>query len=65
MPSPKYAAYESAAPYFDLVRGALGDLVDGEHFFDIVTKQVVEQNATTFGKPGSVQRIDFPGRGFQ
>jgi hypothetical protein len=29
------------------------------------TKQVVEQNATTFGKPGSVQRIDFPGRGFQ
>ena len=41
MPSPKYAAYESAAPYFDLVRGALGDLVDGEHFFDIVTDDVV------------------------
>ena len=29
------------------------------------TNQVVEQNATTFAKPGSVQRIDFPGRGFQ
>jgi hypothetical protein len=29
------------------------------------TKQVVEQNATTFGKPGSVRCIDFPGRGFQ
>jgi uncharacterized protein len=41
MPSPKYAAYEAAAPYFDLVRGALGDLVDGEHFFDIVTEDVV------------------------
>jgi ketosteroid isomerase-like protein len=41
MPNPKYAAYESAAPYFDLVRGALGDLVDGEHFFDIVTNAVV------------------------
>ena len=40
MPSPKYAAYEPAAPYFDLVRGALGDLVDGEHFFDIVTDDV-------------------------
>jgi ketosteroid isomerase-like protein len=36
MPKPKYAAYQGAAPYFDLVRGALGDLVDGEHFFDVV-----------------------------
>jgi ketosteroid isomerase-like protein len=41
MPNPKYAAYNSAAPYFNLVRGALGDLVDGEHFFDIVTDNVV------------------------
>jgi ketosteroid isomerase-like protein len=38
---PKYAAYQPAAPYFDLVRGALGDFVDGEHFFDIVTNDVV------------------------
>jgi ketosteroid isomerase-like protein len=37
----KYAAYQPAAPYFDLVRGALGDLVDGEHFFDIVNDAVV------------------------
>jgi ketosteroid isomerase-like protein len=28
-------------PYFDLVRGALGDLVDGDHFFDIVTDDVI------------------------
>jgi uncharacterized protein len=41
MPNPKYAAYKAAAPYFDLVRGALGDLVDGEHFFDIVTDDIV------------------------
>jgi uncharacterized protein len=38
---PKYDAYAPAAPYFDLVRGALGDLVDGEHFFDIVAGDVV------------------------
>jgi uncharacterized protein len=36
MPNPKYAAYERTEPYFNLVRGALGDLV-GEHFFDIIT----------------------------
>src|SRR3984957_14162523 len=41
MPSPKYAAYEPAAPYFNLVRGALGDLVDGEHFFDVVTEDTI------------------------
>ena len=41
MPNPKYAAYEAAGPYFDLVRGALGDLVDGEHFFDILAEDVV------------------------
>lgn len=38
MSKSKYAAYKPADPYFDLVRGALGDLVDGEHFFDIVTE---------------------------
>jgi uncharacterized protein len=41
MPNRKYAAYETANPYFELVRGALGDLVDGEHFFDIVADDVV------------------------
>jgi ketosteroid isomerase-like protein len=41
MPTPKYAAYAPAAPYFDLVRGALGDLVDGEHFFDIITDDTI------------------------
>jgi ketosteroid isomerase-like protein len=41
MPNGKYAAYEPANPYFELVRGALGDLVDGEHFFDIVADDVI------------------------
>jgi ketosteroid isomerase-like protein len=38
---PTYAAYQPAAPYFDLVRAALGTLVDGEHFFDIISNDVV------------------------
>ena len=41
MPSWKYAGFRAAKPYFELVRGALGDLVDGEHFFDIVADDVV------------------------
>src|SRR5580658_10992536 len=41
MSNPKYADYEPAAPYFNLVRGALGGLVDGEHFFDTVADGVV------------------------
>jgi len=36
----KYAVYRNAAPYFDLVRGALGALVDGKHFFDIITDDI-------------------------
>ena len=40
MPNPGYAAFRPAAPYFDLVRGALGDLVDGEHFFDAVADDI-------------------------
>jgi uncharacterized protein len=31
---PQYSAYQAADPYFNLVRGALADLVDGEHFFE-------------------------------
>jgi uncharacterized protein len=41
MPNPKYAAYDAADPYFELVRGALGELVDGEHFFDIVADAAI------------------------
>jgi ketosteroid isomerase-like protein len=41
MPIPNDTAYQASRPYFDLVRRALGDLVDGEHFFDIVAENVV------------------------
>ena len=41
MPSPKYAAYKASKPYFDLVRKSLGDLVDGQHFFDVVAEDIV------------------------
>ena len=41
MPNPTYGAYQAADPYFNLVRGALGDSVDGDHFFDIVSDVVV------------------------
>jgi ketosteroid isomerase-like protein len=41
MQSHKYATYVNAAPYFNLVRRALGDFVDGEHFFDILEEDIV------------------------
>jgi ketosteroid isomerase-like protein len=41
MSSRSYAAYKRAAPYFNLVRGALDDLVDGAHFFDVVDENTV------------------------
>jgi uncharacterized protein len=64
MPSPKYTAYEAAKPYFDLVRGALGDLVDGEHFFDIVADDVVYEVLYDFpGWPRLIQgRADLMAR---
>lgn len=52
----KYTAYKAAAPYFDLVRGALSDLVDGEHFFDIITDNLVYEVLYDFpGWPRVVQ----------
>jgi ketosteroid isomerase-like protein len=56
MPNPKYAAYKASRPYFELVRGALGGLVDGEHFFDIVTDDVVYEVLYDFpGWPRVIQ----------
>jgi ketosteroid isomerase-like protein len=40
MSGSRYAAYEAAEPYFELVRSALGDLVDGVHFFDVVADDI-------------------------
>ena len=64
MPSTKYPGYEPAKPYFDLVRGALGDLVDGEHFFDIVADDVIYEVLYDFpGWPRVIQgRADLMAR---
>ena len=64
MPSTKYPGYEPARPYFDLVRGALGDLVDGEHFFDIVADDVIYEVLYDFpGWPRVIQgRADLMAR---
>jgi ketosteroid isomerase-like protein len=51
----RYAAYEGAAPYFDLVRNALGDLVDGEHFFDVVADDIVYEVLYDLGWPRVIQ----------
>jgi uncharacterized protein len=41
MSTATYPTYKPVKPYFDLVRGALGDLVDGVHFFDCVSEKIV------------------------
>lgn len=56
MPSSKYPAFKAASPYFNLVRDALTDLVDGEHFFDIVTDDIVYEVLYEFpGWPRVIQ----------
>lgn len=64
MPEATYAAYEPARPNFDLVRGALGDLVDGAHFFDILADDVVYEVLYDFpGWPRIIQgRADLMAR---
>src|ERR1700678_667221 len=64
MPSLTYAAYEAVKPYFDLVRGALNNMVDGDHFFDIVRDDVVYEVLYDFpGWPRIIQgRADLMAR---
>ena len=51
MSNPKYTAYKPADPYFKLIRRALGKLVDGEHFFDIVTDDTIYEVLYDIGWP--------------
>ena len=51
MPTPKYAAYKAADPYFSLVRRALGELVEGEHFFDTVSDDTIYEVLYDLGWP--------------
>ncbi|MDQ0468446.1 nuclear transport factor 2 family protein [Labrys wisconsinensis] len=51
MPEKKYSAYAGAEPYFTLVRKALGELVDGEHFFDVVADDIAYEVRYDLGWP--------------
>ena len=51
MSNPKYAVYKPGDPYFNLIRRALGNLVDGEHFFDIVTDDTIYEVLYDVGWP--------------
>jgi uncharacterized protein len=51
MSSRTYPEYARVAPYFDLVREALGDLVDGTHFFDVVADDIVYEVLYELGWP--------------
>jgi ketosteroid isomerase-like protein len=56
MPDPIYAEFQAVEPYFNLVRGALGGSVDGDHFFDIVSEDVVYEVLYEFpGWPRVIQ----------
>jgi ketosteroid isomerase-like protein len=55
MPDKKYSAYAGAEPYFALVRKALGGLVDGEHFFDILADDIVYEVRYDLGWPRVVR----------
>jgi ketosteroid isomerase-like protein len=56
----KYTTYKPVSVYFDLVRGALGTLIDGEHFFDCVSDDIVYEVLYEFpGWPRVIKgRID-------
>lgn len=51
MSSERYAAYAGAEPYFELIRTALGDLVDGDHFFDVVAEEIAYEVRYELGWP--------------
>ena len=51
MPEKKYSAYAGAEPYFALVRKALGGVVDGEHFFDVIADDISYEVRYDLGWP--------------
>lgn len=55
MPDSKYADFGGAEPYFAVVRKALDDLVDGEHFFDIVAHDISYEVRYDLGWPRVVK----------
>lgn len=51
MASKRYAAYAGAEPYFELIRTSLEDLVDGDHFFDVVAEDIAYEVRYELGWP--------------
>jgi uncharacterized protein len=51
----QYTKYKAAEPYFELVRKALGGLVDGEHFFDSVAENIVYEVLYDLGWPRRIE----------
>jgi len=51
MEDSRYSEFEAAEPYFTLVREALGNLVDGDHFFDVVTENTIYEVLYELGWP--------------
>lgn len=51
----QYSAFAGAEPYFALARQALGELVDGEHFFDVVADDIVYEVRYDLGWPRVVR----------
>lgn len=41
MAKSKYAQFEALKPYTNLIRKGLGDLVDGDHFFDTIKEDAL------------------------
>lgn len=56
MQKQKYAAYKAVRPFFELVRRALGNLVEGEHFFDIVFGNVIYEVFYDFARMARIVR---------
>lgn len=55
MPNHEYSAYAGAEPYFEMVRMALGALVEGEHFFDVIADDIVYEVRYDLGWPRVVR----------
>jgi uncharacterized protein len=56
MAKSKYAAFEALKPYTDLMRKGLGNLVDGDHFFDTIAAEALFEFLYEFpGWPRTIQ----------
>src|ERR1700733_14514249 len=51
MPSKKYPDYGGAEAYFEVLRTVHWDLVDGEHFFDVVADDIAYEVRYDLGWP--------------